>query len=132
MQAPELEMIRDIPGYKVILKAVIKNQIQQLVCSCFIFFYTLYLIILSCFPTDRLKSGSAVCHSICIFWAHYTMVKPECTKLRIIQKLVGCPFVLGFYSTLLFFLYSIVLLPCLLQSGLIWAFSFQTVCLFCA
>lgn len=31
MAAPDLEVIKDIPGYKVILKAVIKAQIQQLV-----------------------------------------------------------------------------------------------------
>lgn len=33
MAAPDLEVIKDIPGYKVILKAVLKSQIQQLV-SC--------------------------------------------------------------------------------------------------
>ncbi|XP_053382916.1 zinc finger protein 768-like isoform X8 [Mercenaria mercenaria] len=31
MAAPDMEVIKDIPGYKVILKAVIKTQIQQLV-----------------------------------------------------------------------------------------------------
>ncbi|XP_053382585.1 sal-like protein 1 isoform X3 [Mercenaria mercenaria] len=31
MAAPDLDVIKDIPGYKVILKAVVKNQIQQLV-----------------------------------------------------------------------------------------------------
>ncbi|XP_060604870.1 sal-like protein 1 isoform X18 [Ruditapes philippinarum] len=31
MTAPDMEVIKDIPGYKVILKAVIKTQIQQLV-----------------------------------------------------------------------------------------------------
>lgn len=31
MTAPDLDVIKDIPGYKVILKAVVKNQIQQLV-----------------------------------------------------------------------------------------------------
>ncbi|XP_060586679.1 zinc finger protein 2-like [Ruditapes philippinarum] len=31
MAAPDMEVIKDIPGYKVILKAIIKAQIQQLV-----------------------------------------------------------------------------------------------------
>ncbi|XP_045181218.2 zinc finger protein 490-like isoform X8 [Mercenaria mercenaria] len=31
MAAPDLDVIKDIPGYKVILKAVLKSQIQQLV-----------------------------------------------------------------------------------------------------
>lgn len=31
MAAPDMEVIKDIPGYKVILKAVLKSQIQQLV-----------------------------------------------------------------------------------------------------
>jgi hypothetical protein len=32
MKVPDLEVIKEIPGYKVILKAVLKSQIQQLVC----------------------------------------------------------------------------------------------------
>jgi hypothetical protein len=35
MTAPDLDVIKDIPGYKVILKAVVKNQIQQLVSSVY-------------------------------------------------------------------------------------------------
>ncbi|XP_053382211.1 uncharacterized protein LOC128546194 [Mercenaria mercenaria] len=31
MATPDMEVIKDIPGYKVILKAVLKSQIQQLV-----------------------------------------------------------------------------------------------------
>lgn len=31
MAAPDYDVIKDIPGYKVILKAVLKSQIQQLV-----------------------------------------------------------------------------------------------------
>ena len=31
MQASDMQVIKDIPGYKVILKAVLKSQIQQLV-----------------------------------------------------------------------------------------------------
>ena len=31
MQSSDLQVIKDIPGYKVILKAVLKAQIQQLV-----------------------------------------------------------------------------------------------------
>ena len=31
MQSADLAMLRDIPGYKIIMKAVIKHQIQQLV-----------------------------------------------------------------------------------------------------
>ena len=31
MQSTDLQVIKDIPGYKVILKAVLKSQIQQLV-----------------------------------------------------------------------------------------------------
>jgi len=31
MVAPDMEVIKDIPGYKVILKAILKTQIQQLV-----------------------------------------------------------------------------------------------------
>jgi len=31
MAAPDMDVIKDIPGYKVILKAVLKMQIQQLV-----------------------------------------------------------------------------------------------------
>ena len=31
MAAPDLDVIKDIPGYKVILKAIVKSQIQQLV-----------------------------------------------------------------------------------------------------
>ena len=33
MQASDIEVIKDIPGYKVILKAVLKSQIQQLVST---------------------------------------------------------------------------------------------------
>ena len=33
MQCGELAVIKDIPGYKIILKAVIKTQIQQLVSA---------------------------------------------------------------------------------------------------
>jgi len=31
MAAPDMDVIKDIPGYKIILKAVLKSQIQQLV-----------------------------------------------------------------------------------------------------
>jgi len=31
MTSPDMEVIKDIPGYKVIMKAVLKSQIQQLV-----------------------------------------------------------------------------------------------------
>ena len=31
MQAADLQVIKEIPGFKVILKAVLKSQIQQLV-----------------------------------------------------------------------------------------------------
>lgn len=31
MATPDMDIIKDIPGYKVILKAVLKSQIQQLV-----------------------------------------------------------------------------------------------------
>ena len=31
MQSADLAMIKDIPGYKIIMKAVLKHQIQQLV-----------------------------------------------------------------------------------------------------
>lgn len=34
MQTADLEVIKEIPGYKVILKAVLKTQIQQLVRFC--------------------------------------------------------------------------------------------------
>ena len=36
MQASDIQVIKDIPGYKVILKAVLKSQIQQLVCVSFV------------------------------------------------------------------------------------------------
>ena len=35
MQAADLEVIKEIPGYKVILKTVLKSQIQQLVSHAF-------------------------------------------------------------------------------------------------
>ena len=35
MQSTDLQVIKDIPGYKVILKAVLKSQIQQLVSASF-------------------------------------------------------------------------------------------------
>jgi hypothetical protein len=35
MAAPDLDIIKDVPGYKVILKAVLKSQIQQLVSLLF-------------------------------------------------------------------------------------------------
>jgi hypothetical protein len=35
MAAPDMEVIKEIPGYKVILKAVLKAQIQQLVSQKF-------------------------------------------------------------------------------------------------
>lgn len=31
MSTPDMDVIKEIPGYKVILKAVLKSQIQQLV-----------------------------------------------------------------------------------------------------
>ena len=31
MQSADMDVIKEVPGYKVILKAVLKNQIQQLV-----------------------------------------------------------------------------------------------------
>ena len=35
MQSPDLEVLKDIPGYKAILKAVLRSQIQLLVCISF-------------------------------------------------------------------------------------------------
>ena len=32
MHGPDLEVLKDIPGYKAILKAVLRSQIQLLVC----------------------------------------------------------------------------------------------------
>ena len=38
VQQAELDVYKDIPGYRAILKAVLKNQIQLLVsCLCFFF-----------------------------------------------------------------------------------------------
>jgi len=31
MAAPDMDVIKEVPGYRVILKAVLKSQIQQLV-----------------------------------------------------------------------------------------------------
>lgn len=33
MASPDMDVIKEIPGYKVILKAVLKSQIQQLVSN---------------------------------------------------------------------------------------------------
>ena len=34
MQGADLALIKDIPGYQIIMKAVLKHQIQQLVRYC--------------------------------------------------------------------------------------------------
>ena len=40
VQQAELDVYKDIPGYRAILKAVLKNQIQLLVsCLCFFFLF---------------------------------------------------------------------------------------------
>ena len=40
-------------------------------------------------------SGSTVCYSICVFWKHYSMVKPHCSNLRIFAEFFWCPYFLA-------------------------------------
>ena len=46
MQGADLAIIKDIPGYKIIMKAVLKHQIQQLVSKYLQYFWKI--------PTTRL------------------------------------------------------------------------------
>ena len=36
-----------------------------------------------------------VCHSVCIFWIHYSMVKPPCSNFRVITANFWCVQILG-------------------------------------
>ena len=47
MATPDLEVIKDIPGYKVILKAILKSQIQQLVRKYYNLMATLFIVAFS-------------------------------------------------------------------------------------
>ena len=40
----------------------------------------------------------SVCHSICIFWMHYSTEKPPCSNFSVISKSFSCPNVVNFYS----------------------------------
>ena len=42
MAAPDYDVIKEVPGYKVILKAVLKSQIQQLVSIIYTFLACLF------------------------------------------------------------------------------------------
>ena len=36
--------------------------------------------------------GCTVCHSVCIFWTHYSVIKPNCSNFRVITaNFFGCP-----------------------------------------
>ena len=47
MQGKDLEIIKEVPGYKAILKAVLKSQIQVLVMDFLVCVHLLYLAQLS-------------------------------------------------------------------------------------
>ena len=41
-------------------------------------------------PLGAVWSGSTVCHSVCIVWAHYSVVKRYCSNFRIITAIFSC------------------------------------------
>ena len=63
MAMSDLDVVKDIPGYKIILKAVVKKQIKQLVCvrvSLLIFSQEL------CFTEALNHARRRVLHLLCI------------------------------------------------------------------
>ena len=46
-------------------------------------------------PRSSLVRVCIVCHSICLFWAHYSMVEPHCSNFRIITAIVWVSEYLG-------------------------------------
>ena len=53
----------------------------------------------SCSYRSSLIRVYSVCHSVCLFWMHYHMVKKHCSNFRVITANFQVTEFLGFYST---------------------------------